>query len=132
MTWRCGWSRGCLMRITRTRARPQRRKAARQKARSSQGWVRQWAAPRFSGCTEELAGSFGLRLPPLKALFLAVEAEVLCFGSGRERQRSAHTVELVSALVRLLRWPEEAPVSWQQGPCRVLAGWLLARMCGLG
>ncbi|GLI68495.1 hypothetical protein VaNZ11_012937 [Volvox africanus] len=80
--------------------------------------------------TKELSGSYGLRLPPLKTL-LAAEAEALRGGNGGERQNSARAVELVSALVRLLRWPEEAPVSWQQGRCRVLAGWLLARLCGL-
>ncbi|KAG2431334.1 hypothetical protein HYH02_013324 [Chlamydomonas schloesseri] len=39
-----------------------------------------------------------------------------------------HGVNLVTALVRLLGWTDGG-ASWQQGRCRVLAAWLLARMC---
>lgn len=37
-------------------------------------------------------------------------------------------VKVVEALVRLLSW-KDGGSSWQQGRCRVLAAWLLARMC---
>ncbi|KAG2423536.1 hypothetical protein HXX76_015283 [Chlamydomonas incerta] len=39
-----------------------------------------------------------------------------------------HGAKLVAALVRLLSWTDGG-ASWQQGRCRVLAAWLLARMC---
>ncbi|GLC39927.1 hypothetical protein PLESTB_001820700 [Pleodorina starrii] len=85
--------------------------------------LRGWTAP---SALAAAAASLGLRPPHSPPP-----------SSGEDRDRggasTARSVELVSALVRLLQWvePEGQAASWQQGRCRVLAGWLLARMCGL-